>query len=98
MGQRQLLEGFLKVKVDAPKLAYAIKSTSFEAMRQQEERLGFAERPAVMAQFFARGQAGAWRDDMTAAQVARVRELFLPTIERWYPEMVEETAEAAAQT
>jgi hypothetical protein len=91
------LEGFLKVKVDAPKLAYAIKSTSFEAMRQQEEQLGFAERPAGMAQFFARGQAGAWRDDMTPAQVARVRELFLPTIERWYPEMLEETAEVASQ-
>lgn len=94
---RQLLDGFLKVRVDAPKLAYAIKSTSFEAMRQQEERLGFAERPAVMAQFFARGHAGGWRDEMTPIQVARVRELFLPTIERWYPELVKETAELAAQ-
>ncbi|EDM69423.1 sulfotransferase [Roseobacter sp. AzwK-3b] len=94
---RQLLEGFLKVKVDAPKLAYAIKSTSFEAMRRQEEKLGFAERPAGMAQFFAKGQAGAWRDDMTAAQVARVRELFLPAIERWYPEMLSDTAAVATQ-
>lgn len=94
---RRLLEGFLKVKVDAPKLAYAIKSTSFEAMKQQEERLGFAERPAGMVQFFAKGQAGAWRDDMTPAQVARVRELFLPSIERWYPAMLDETAEVAAQ-
>ena len=94
---RQLLEGFLKVKVDAPKLAYAIKSTSFEAMRRQEEQLGFAERPAGMAQFFAKGQAGAWREDMTAAQVARVRELFLPAIERWYPAMLDETAGVAAQ-
>jgi hypothetical protein len=94
---RRLLQQFLRVRVDAPKLAYAIKSTSFEAMRQQEERLGFAERPAGMAQFFAKGQAGAWREDMTAAQVARVRELFLPTIERWYPELVKETAEFAGQ-
>lgn len=94
---RQLLDGFLKVKVDAPKLAYAIKSTSFEAMRRQEERLGFRERPEGMAQFFARGQAGAWRDEMTAAQVARVRELFLPALERWYPEMLDETAKVAAQ-
>lgn len=94
---RQLLQQFLRVKVDAPKLAYAIKSTSFEAMRRQEEKLGFAERPAGMAQFFAKGQAGAWREDMTPAQVARVRELFLPSIERWYPEMIGETAQVAAQ-
>jgi len=94
---RQLLQGFLKVKVDPPKLAYAIKSTSFEAMRRQEEKLGFAERPAGMAQFFAKGQAGAWREDMTPAQVARVRDVFLPAIERWYPEMLTETAAVAAQ-
>jgi hypothetical protein len=94
---RQLLQQFLRVKVDAPKLAYAIKSTSFEAMRRQEEKLGFAERPAGMAQFFAKGQAGAWREDMTPAQVARVRELFLSAIERWYPEMIDETAQVAAQ-
>lgn len=94
---RKLLERFLKVKVDQPKLAYAIKSTSFEAMRRQEEKLGFAERPAGMAQFFAKGQAGAWREDMTPAQVARVREMFLPAIERWYPELLKETAEVAAQ-
>ena len=94
---RQLLDGFLKVKVDAPKLAYAIKSTSFEAMRRQEAELGFRERPEGMTQFFAKGQAGAWRDEMTAAQVARIRELFLPTLERWYPEMLDETAKVAAQ-
>lgn len=94
---RQLLQQFLRVKVDAPKLAYAIKSTSFEAMRRQEEKLGFAERPAGMAQFFAKGQAGAWREDMTPAQVAHMRELFLPAIERWYPEMIDETAQVAAQ-
>ncbi len=89
---RHLLDGFLKVKVDAPKLAYAIKSTSFEAMRRQEAKLGFRERPPSMAQFFARGQAGVWRDEMTPAQVARVRDLFLPAIAQWYPEMLDETA------
>ncbi|EDM69440.1 sulfotransferase [Roseobacter sp. AzwK-3b] len=94
---RKLLERFLRVKVDQPKLAYAIKSTSFEAMRRQEEKLGFAERPAGMAQFFAKGQAGAWREDMTPAQVARVRELFLPALERWYPEVLKETANMAAR-
>ncbi|WP_294609116.1 sulfotransferase domain-containing protein, partial [uncultured Roseovarius sp.] len=40
---RTLLEKFLRVKVEGPKLARAIKATSFEAMKKQEETLGFAE-------------------------------------------------------
>jgi hypothetical protein len=44
-----------------------------------------------MQKFFARGQAGVWREDLTPAQVARLREGFLPALERWYPEMLKET-------
>ena len=93
---RALLQKFLKVPVDTPKLTYAIKSTSFDAMRKQEEKLGFAERPPEMKRFFAKGQAGTWREDLTPAQVARIREAFLPTLEKWYPEMLKETGEVAA--
>jgi hypothetical protein len=94
---RGLLEKFLKVKVDGPKLARAIKATSFEAMKRQEETLGFAEKPKGMTAFFAKGQAGVWREDLTPAQVARLRAAFLPTLERWYPEMLKETGAVAAQ-
>ncbi|WP_300549077.1 sulfotransferase domain-containing protein [Roseovarius sp.] len=93
---RTLLEKFLRVKVEGPKLARAIKATSFEAMKKQEETLGFAEKPQGMTAFFAKGQAGVWRDDLTPQQVGRIREAFLPTLERWYPEMLKETAEFAA--
>ncbi len=92
---RTLLEKFLRVKVEGPKLARAIKATSFEAMKKQEETLGFREKPQVMTAFFAKGQAGVWRDDLTPAQVGRIREAFLPTLEKWYPEMLKETAEFA---
>jgi hypothetical protein len=88
---RALLEKFLRVKVDGPKLARAIKATSFEAMKRQEETLGFIERPQGMQKFFARGQAGVWREDLTPAQAARLRAGFLPALERWYPEMLKET-------
>lgn len=92
---RTLLEKFLRVKVDGPKLARAIKATSFEAMKKQEETLGFTEKPQGMTAFFAKGQAGVWRDDLTPQQVGRIREAFLPTLEKWYPEMLKETAEFA---
>ncbi len=92
---RALLEKFLSVKFDNPRLARAIKANSFEAMKKQEETLGFSEKPKGMKSFFAKGQAGVWREDLTPEQVARIREHFLPTIEQWYPEMLDETAEFA---
>ena len=93
---RGLLEVFLGQKVDAAKLARAIKETSFANMQKQEKEKGFTERPEGMTSFFAKGQAGVWRDDLTPAQVARLREGFLPTLEKYYPEMLKETAAFAA--
>lgn len=92
---RGLLEVFLGQKVDAAKLARAVKATTFAAMQKQERELGFTERPEGMTNFFAKGQAGVWKDDLTPAQVARIREGFLPTLEKYYPEMLRETAEFA---
>jgi hypothetical protein len=69
--------------------------TSFAALQRQEREKGFGERPAVMKQFFARGTAGGWRQDLTPAQVGRIRAEFLPVLEKWYPEMLDETREFA---
>ena len=86
-----LIEKFLRLKVDKPKLAYAVKATSFKAMQKQEKEIGFAEKPATMKSFFAKGKAGSWREDLTPEQVGRIREEFVDTLETWYPEMSEET-------
>jgi hypothetical protein len=97
-GEREmtrLLEKFLRVKVDKAQLAYALRETSFDALKKQESEAGFRERPPHMQSFFARGQAGVWREDLTPAQVGRIREAFMPVLEKWYPEMLEETAEYA---
>ena len=48
-----------------------------------------------MARFFVRGRPGGWREELTPAQVARIRAEFLPTLEKWYPEMLTETETAA---
>ena len=92
-----LLEKFLRTKVDRVKLDYAIGETSFDALKRQESETGFTERPPHMQAFFARGQAGVWREDLTPAQVGRIREGFLPVLEKWYPEMLDETAEFAGR-
>lgn len=92
-----LLNEFLRLKVDKPKLAKAVKATSFSAMKKQETDLGFFEKPAGMESFFNKGQAGVWRDELTPAQVGRIRQEFLPTLEKRYPEMLKETAEFAGE-
>lgn len=92
---RKLL-GFLGAPVDAARLRRTLKRTSFAALQKQEREKGFRERPPEMKQFFARGTAGGWRDELTPAQVARIRSEFLPALEKWYPEMLEETAGFAA--
>ena len=94
---RGLLGDFLKVPMDSPKLAKAIKDTSFAAMKKQEEKHGFFEKPKGMSSFFAKGQAGVWKDDLTPEQVGRLREGFLPTLEKWYPELLKETEDFARQ-
>ncbi|MCQ0093750.1 sulfotransferase domain-containing protein [Roseovarius sp. M141] len=93
---RGLLEVFLGQKVDAAKLARAVKATAFANMQKQERELGFTERPEGMASFFAKGQAGVWKDDLTPAQVGRLRAAFLPTLEKYYPEMLRQTEAFAA--
>ncbi len=87
----KLLEKFLKVQVNRPTLAAAVKATNFAALKKQEETIGFAEKPASMDRFFAKGKAGVWRDDLTPEQVGRLRQEFLPMLETWYPEMLDET-------
>jgi len=93
---RSLIE-FLSLKVDFGRLRRTLRRTSFKALQKQEAAKGFRERPKKMDRFFASGQTGAWRRDLNPEQVARIREAFLPTLEQWYPELLEETAEVAQQ-
>ncbi len=95
---RGLLEVFLGQKVDGAKLARAIKATAFDKMQKQEREQGFTEKPEGMANFFAKGQSGVWKDDLTPAQVSRIREAFLPALEQHYPEMLRETEEFARRS
>jgi len=91
-----LLSKFLRVNVEKPKLARVIKETSFEKMQSQEKAIGFHEKPAGMESFFTKGKSGVWMDDLTPAQVGRIREAFLPTLEKWYPELLKVTAKFSA--
>lgn len=88
--------GFLRLPVKDGQMRRAIRAASFKSLQKQEREHGFRERPGPMKQFFKTGGAGGWRRELTPAQVARIRTEFLPALERHYPEMLDETAEAAA--
>ena len=65
-------------------IARAVKFASFAELRGQEREKGFREAPRSQAQanFFRRGEAGAWRDELTAEQIARIDAAHAPMMRR----------------
>ncbi len=64
---------FIGTPTDPATLDRAIAATRFEALQAQEIAEGFAERfPSADDRFFRRGEAGGWRDTLTASQAARI--------------------------
>jgi len=53
-------------------LAEAIDHTSFDKLKDQEERGGFLERPKRAERFFREGRAGQWKEVLTPQQVDRI--------------------------
>lgn len=86
---------FLRLPVDVDRMQGALGAASFDSLRRQEEEKGFIERPPQMERFFHRGKPGGWREELSPPQIARLRGEFLATLEKWYPELVEETREFA---
>jgi len=58
--------------VDGADVARAVERARFEALRDEEERAGFRERPRKSARFFRAGRAGSWREELTAEQASRI--------------------------
>jgi hypothetical protein len=94
---RGLLD-FLKVPADLGQLRRAIRLARFENLQKQESTHGFRERPERMAQFFASGRSGGWREKLTPAQIARIRDEFTPALRRFYPELLAETERTSTST
>jgi len=61
----------------------AVSYAGFAELQQQEEAKGFAEAPRQPGGlFFRRGAAGAWRDELTPEQVARIEAAHAPMMLR----------------
>lgn len=90
------LVGFLGIKAGDGQLRRALRAASFKKLQTEEKLKGFRERPEGMAQFFASGTSGGWRETLTPAQVARLRGEFQGALETHYPELLDDAAAIAA--
>ena len=65
-------------------ISRAVRLADFAKLRQQELEKGFREgpRPWRRGNFFRRGEAGAWRDELTVEQVARIEAAHAPMMQR----------------
>ena len=59
-----------------------VAATRFDRLRRLEAQQGFCERPESTERFFRRGQAGGWRDTLSAAQVAGIERDHGPMMRR----------------
>jgi len=62
----------LLFKPSDEQLTDAIDRSSFERLREQEEKDGFRERPEKAERFFREGRAGQWKEVLTPQQVQRI--------------------------
>jgi aryl sulfotransferase len=76
---------FAGFPVTRKEIARAVSLADFDALQAQEREIGFAEwqdRRDNGNLFFRRGEAGAWRDELTAEQVARIESAHGMTMDR----------------
>ena len=85
--------GFLGLHSDADRLDRAIRHSSFDMLRQQEERRGFRERSLKSPRFFREGRVGQWRERLTQAQIDALVAACRPQMERFGYWPIEGTAE-----
>lgn len=63
---------FLGLNPPPERIEKAIRFSSFETLREQEDDEGFRERTAHQKNFFRSGRAGTWRDELTREQIDRI--------------------------
>jgi aryl sulfotransferase len=72
--QLERIAAFIDLPASSETIARAVAATRFDAMRAEEERVGFEERSASSRRFFRRGIVGGWRDTLSAGQARAIVE------------------------
>jgi hypothetical protein len=92
------LVAWLQLPRDPGRLRHAVELSSFERLKQQEDKSGFKEKPATAERFFREGRAGQWQSVLTRNQVRRILTDHRAQMQRFgYVEAAEKFLAAAAQ-
>jgi hypothetical protein len=67
-----LLAQFLRLQPTRAELEAAIEASSFENLKEQEDRSGFKEKPKNAERFFRSGKSGEWRQMLSEAQIEAI--------------------------
>ena len=75
---------FAKYRATADQIEKAVSLSRFSNLRTLEEVIGFGEasQKTQAGRFFRRGEAGAWREELTPEQVARIELAHAPVMTR----------------
>lgn len=77
------IESLLGVKKNTKRLTKAIKFSSFNQLKKQEQAVGFAEKHEDAGLFFRQGQSGQWREQLTESQIKTIIENHREQMERF---------------
>lgn len=66
------LAEFLRLTPTRRRLDAAIEASSFDRLKEQEEEIGFKEKPQTAERFFRAGRAEQWREVLTKAQIEAI--------------------------
>ncbi len=66
------ITAFLGMKVPRGRVRRAVRNASFNEVKRQERKRGFAEKSRHAEAFFRQGKANQWRDNLTPEQVERI--------------------------
>jgi len=65
----------MKMNPSNEQLQKAIELSSFENLKQQEEKEGFKEKPKAAESFFRKGEADQWKKELTQAQIGKITQV-----------------------
>jgi hypothetical protein len=63
---------FAGLEFDEKRIVRAVEFSSFEKLREQEKKQGFAEKQPTAKSFFRKGKADSWREILTEKQIKQI--------------------------